>query len=91
MLHLYEYYQLQLQVNVSKKITLGPLIHQSVTVKGLKLLYVTHIYLKEEKIFVSGSSHSNEIWLRLKSAQVLALQAYIKSNKFKTGRAVFLL
>ncbi|NLR59013.1 tyrosine-type recombinase/integrase [Chitinophaga polysaccharea] len=85
MLHLYECYQLQLQVDASKKIMLGLFIYQGVTVEELKRLYVTDIYLKEGKVFISGSSHSNERWLRLEATQVLELQAYIKANKFKTG------
>ncbi len=85
MIHLYECYRLQLLVDASKKIMLGLIIHQGVTVEELKRLYVTDIYLKEGKVFISGSSHSNERWLRLEATQVLELQAYIKANKFKTG------
>lgn len=84
-IRLYECYQLQLQVDASKKIILGLFIHQGVTVEELKRLYATDIYLKEGKVFISGSSHSNERWLKLEAAQVLELQAYIKANKFKEG------
>lgn len=85
MLQLYECYQLQLQVDASKKIMLGLLVQQGVTVEELKRLFVKDIYLKEGKVFISGSTHSNERWLRLEAAQVLELQAYIKANRFKTG------
>lgn len=85
MIHLYECYRLQLLVDASKKIMLGLFIHQGVTTEELKRLYVTDIYLKEGKVFINGSSHSNERWLRLEAAQVLELQAYIKANKFKEG------
>ena len=85
MIHLYECYNLQLLVDASKKIMLGLLIHQGVTVEELKRLSVKDIYLKEGKVFISGSSHSNERWLRLEAAQVLELQAYIKANKCKEG------
>jgi len=71
MIHLYECYNLQLLVDASKKIMLGLLIHQGVTVEELKRLSVKDIYLKEGKVFISGSSHSNERWLRLEAAQVL--------------------
>lgn len=84
LVHLYECYRLQLQVEASKKIMLGLFIHQGVTVEELKRLYATDIYLKEGKVFISGSSHSNERWLRLEAMQVLELQAYMKAGKFKT-------
>lgn len=85
LVHLYECYRLQLLVDASKKIMLGLFIHQGVTVEELKRLYATDIYLKEGKVFISGSSHSNERWLRLEAAQVLELQAYMKAGKFKIG------
>lgn len=82
---LYVAYRLQLRVEPSKKVMLGLLIWQGVAVEELKRLHAEDIYLHEGKVFIAGSSHSNERWLPLEPRQVLDLADYIKKRKSKSG------
>jgi integrase/recombinase XerD len=82
---LYTRYQLQLHVDREKKIMLGLLIYQGLQTEEVTRLEAPHIHLREGKIFIKGSAHSNERWLPLQAHQVLELQQYIQVNRFKEG------
>lgn len=82
---LYRRYQLQLNVDPAKKIMLGLLIYQGLQTEEITRLEPAHIHLKEGKIFIKGSSWSNERWLPLQAHQVLGLQQYLQANRFKEG------
>ena len=78
-------YQLQLHVDREKKIMLGLLVYQGLQTEEITRLEPVHIHLREGKIFIKGSAHSNERWLPLQAHQVLELQGYMQANRFKEG------
>jgi integrase/recombinase XerD len=82
---LYRRYQLQLNVDPAKKIMLGLLIYQGMQTEEITRLEPTHILVREGKIFVKGTSYSNERWLPLQAHQVIELQQYLQANRFKEG------
>jgi len=82
---IYRRYQLQLNVDAAKKIMLGLLIYQGLQTEEITRLEAEHLHLKEGKIFVKGTSWSNERWLPLQAHQVGELQEYLQANRFKEG------
>jgi len=78
-------YQLQLNVDGAKKIMLGLLIYQGLQTEEITRLESAHIHLTEGKIFIKGTSYSNERWLPLQAHQVVELQQYLQANRFKEG------
>jgi integrase/recombinase XerD len=82
---LYRRYQLQLNVDPAKKIMLGLLVYQGLQTEEITRLEPTHIHVKEGKVFVKGTPHSNERWLPLQAHQVMELQDYLQANRFKEG------
>ncbi len=82
---LYRQYSIQLNVDPSKKIMLGLMIYQGLTVGELMKLQSHHLKLKDGKIFIKGTKRSNERILELKALQITALQSYLQRNKFKEG------
>lgn len=82
---LYGQYSIQLNVDPSKKIMLGLMIYQGLTVGELMKLQSHHLKLKDGKIFIKGTKRSNERILELKALQITALQNYLQQNKFKEG------
>ncbi len=82
---LYRQYQIQLNVDKNKKIMLGLLIYQGLTVDEVIRLEAAHIKLKEGKIFIKGTKRTNERWLSLQAVQVVDMQQWISENKFKDG------
>jgi integrase/recombinase XerD len=82
---LYRCYQLQLNVDRAKKLMLGLLIYQGLQTEELMRLEAAHIQLKEGKIFIKGTSYSNERWLPLQAHQVVEWQQYLQANRFKEG------
>jgi site-specific recombinase XerD len=86
---LYKQYNIQLNVDASRKIMLGLLVYQGVTVGELMRIEARHIKLHEGKIFIKGTKRSNERLLDLKAVQITELQSYLQKNKFKEG-AIFI-
>jgi integrase/recombinase XerD len=82
---LYRCYHLQLNVDPAKKLMLGLLIYQGLQTEELIRLEAGHIQLKEGKIFIRGTSYSNERWLPLQAHQVVDWQQYLQANRFKEG------
>jgi integrase/recombinase XerD len=82
---LHRRYQVQLNVDAAKKIMLGLLIYQGLQSEEITRLEAGHILLKEGKLFVKGTPHSNERWLPLQAHQVVELQQYLAANRFKEG------
>lgn len=82
---LYQHYHLQLHIDVSKKIMLGLLIWQGITVGELMRLEAADIKLNAGKLFIKGTRRSNERLLSLQAVQIADLQAYLKANVFKEG------
>jgi site-specific recombinase XerD len=82
---LYQRYQVQLNVDPAKKIMLGLLIYQGLQTEEITRLEAGHILLKEGKLFIKGTPHSNERWLPLQAHQVMELQQYLTANRFKEG------
>jgi integrase/recombinase XerD len=80
---LYRQYSIQLNVDASKKIMLGLMIYQGLTVGELMKLQSHHIKIKDGKIFIKGTKRTNERLLELKAVQITALQNYLHANKFK--------
>ena len=79
---LYNQYYLQLHVEEYKKIMLGLLIYQGVTVGELLRIRAKDIKLNEGKIFIKGTARSNERLLPLHVNQLLSLKQYLDKNKF---------
>jgi site-specific recombinase XerD len=82
---LYQQYSIQLSVDASKKIMLGLLIYQALTVDEIIRLQKQHIKLNEGKVLIKGTKRTNERWLSLQAVQIPALQGYLAANKFKEG------
>jgi integrase/recombinase XerD len=82
---LYRRYQLQLNVDLAKKIMLGLLVYQGLQTEEITRLEPAHIHLKEGRIFIKGTSYSNERWLPLQAHQVVELQQYLAANQHKEG------
>lgn len=79
---LYHQYYLQLHVEEYKKIMLGLLIFQGLTVGELLRIRAKDIKLLEGKIFIKGTGRSNERLLALHVHQLLLLKQYLNKNKF---------
>jgi site-specific recombinase XerD len=86
---LYKNYLIQLNVDASKKIMLGLMIYQGLTVAEVMKLQSKDIKLQDGKIFIKGTKRSNERLLELKALQITELQNYLNKNKFKDG-AIFI-
>lgn len=82
---LYQQYSIQLHVDASKKIMLGLLIYQGLTVDEIIRLQKQHLKINEGKILVKGTKRTNERWLSLQAVQIPPLQGYLAANKFKEG------
>jgi integrase/recombinase XerD len=82
---LYRQYQIQLQVDSSKKIMLGLMIYQGLTVSEIMRLQSHHIKIKDGKIFIKATKRTGERVLELKALQIMELQNYLYQNKWKEG------
>jgi len=82
---LYQQYSLQLHVDSGKKIMLALLIYQGITVGELARLRHHHFLMKDGKVIIKGTHHTNERTLTLQAHQMHLLQQYLKANKQKEG------
>jgi site-specific recombinase XerD len=82
---LFKQYSIQLNVDSSKKIMLGLMIYQGLTVGEIMRLQSHHIKMKDGKIFIKGTKRTNERLLNLQAVQITELQNYLQKNKFKEG------
>jgi site-specific recombinase XerD len=82
---LYKDYQMQLNVDSSKKIMLGLMIYQGLLVGEIMRLESHHIKIQEGKILIKGTQQTNERILDLQALQIREMQDYLKANKFKEG------
>lgn len=82
---LYNQYSVQLNVDSSKKIMLGLMIYQGLTVGEIMRLQRHHIKGKDGKVFIKGTKRTNERLLNLHAVQMNELQSYLNANKFKEG------
>jgi len=85
MQQLYDQYSIQLHVDLGKKIMLGLLVYQGLTTDEIERLQAADVRLREGKVFIHGTSRSNERWLKLEAVQVVDLQHYLAANRFKAG------
>lgn len=83
---LFKQYSIQLNVDHCKKIMLGLLVYQGLTVGELTRIERRDIRLKEGKIKIGGTKTTNERILNLNAGQVIALQQYLDKNKWKEGK-----
>jgi len=82
---LFKQYSIQLNVDASKKIMLGLLVYQGITVGELMRLQSHHFRLKDGKVFIKGTRHTNERLLNLEALQVTELQNYLNKNRSREG------
>jgi site-specific recombinase XerD len=82
---LFKQYSVQLNVDSSKKIMLGLMIYQGLSVGEIMRLQGHHIKLKDGRIFIKGTKRTNERLLDLKAVQITELQNYLQNSKFKEG------
>lgn len=80
---LYKQYSLQLHVGASKKIMLGLMVYQGLTVTELTRIQAQDIRLKEGKIRIRGTKRTHERILALNGNQMMDMQQYLNENKFK--------
>ena len=85
MQELYRQYNIQLNVDESKKIMLGLLVYQGLTTDEVIRLELKHINAGQAKVFIKGTKRTAERWLDLQAVQISQLQAYLSKNKFKEG------
>lgn len=84
---LYWQYCLQLNVDPGKKVMLGLLVYQGITVTELIHLEAGHIWLKEQKMLIQASGRQGaERVLPLEAAQLELLAAYLQGQRQKRGR-----
>ena len=69
---LYQQYSIQLHVDAPKKIMLGLLIFQALTVDEIIRLQKQHLKINEGKILVKGTRRTNKRWLSLQAVQIPA-------------------
>ena len=74
---LYQDYDATDSRSLRNKAILGLIIYQALTVDELRKLEVEHLKLREGKVHVSGSKHSNGRVLALMAHQILDLQQYL--------------
>ena len=74
---LYQDYVVNDNRSLRNKAILGLIIYQALTVDELRKLEVEHLKLREGKVHVSGSRHSNGRVLSLMAHQILDLQQYL--------------
>lgn len=82
---LFKQYNIQLNVDASKKIMLGLMVYQGLTVGEIMRLQIHHIKIRDGKIFIKATKRTNERLLNLHAVQMNELQHYLKANKFKEG------
>jgi len=82
---LYQQYQIQLHVSDGNKIMLGLLVYQGLSVGELMRLKTHHFLMKDGKIIIRGTHHTNERILPLQAHQVPMLQQYLRQSKDKEG------
>ena len=82
---LYKGYIIQLHVDASKKIMLGLMVYQGLSVGEIMRIEARDIRPKEGKIRIRGTKKTNERLLDLNAGQAVALQQYLNENKFKEG------
>ena len=74
---LYQQYQVNNNRSLRNKAILGLIIYQGLTADELRRLELDHLKLREGKVQVSGSRHSNGRVLTLMAHQILDLQQYL--------------
>ena len=82
---LYKQYSIQLHVDASKKIMLGLMIYQGLSVGEVMRLQAHHIKIKDGKILIKATKRTGESLLHLQAIQLPELQNYLAQNKFKEG------
>ncbi len=82
---LYKQYSIQLNVEKSKKILLGLMVYQGLSVGELMRIISQDIKLKEGKIKIRGTKRTSERILNLNANQMISIQQYVNENKFKEG------
>lgn len=82
---LYQQYQIQLQVSDGNKIMLGLLVYQGLTVAELIRLKAHHFLIRDGRVIIKGTHHTNERKMSLQAHQIEFLQQYIKASKHKEG------
>lgn len=82
---LYKQYSIQLNVDSAKKIMLGLMIYQGLSVGDIMRLQAHHIKIKDGKILVKATKRTGERLLNLQAVQLPELQQYLTQNKFKEG------
>jgi len=82
---LFKQYNVQLNVDSSKKIMLGLMIYQGLSVGEIMRLQSHHVKMKDGKIFIKGTKRTGERLLDMKAMQITELQNYLTANKFKEG------
>lgn len=80
---LYKQYSIQLSASRSKKIMLGLMIYQALTVGELERIDRRDIKLKEGKIKIKATGRTNERTLDLYAGQIIELQQYLSENKYE--------
>lgn len=82
---LFKQYSIQLNVELSKKIVFGLMVHQGMNVGELMRTEMKDIKLREGKIKIKGTKKTNERIMNLHAGQMTDLQQYLNENKFKEG------
>jgi integrase/recombinase XerD len=82
---LYKQYAVQLNVDSAKKVMLGLMIYQGLSVGEIMRLQHHHFKIKDGKILVKGTKRTGERLLHLQAIQLPELQHYLTQNKFKEG------
>jgi integrase/recombinase XerD len=82
---LYKQYSIQLNVDASKKVMLGLMTYQGLTVGEIMRVQSHHIKIKDGKILIKATKRTGERLLHLQAVQLPELQNYLAQNRFKEG------
>ena len=73
----------QYEGDLQSKVIVGLMVYQAVQKAELEALKVTHVQLKEGKIFIPSTGKTNSRWLKLEACQILELHELLKERKEK--------
>ena len=81
----YHQYSLQLNVDMGKKVMLGLLIYQGLTVSELSALEGRQLWVRERKMLIKAGRQGAERILPLRDVQIPILEAYLQAKKHRLG------
>lgn len=83
---LYECYCAQYEAPLCRRVILGLMIYQGLTVQEIRRLEVADVRIKEGMIYIRGGRHYNARELKLDASQVQLLESCLRAHGVGAGR-----